>query len=85
MADLDLKLEKKAADSTLKVRKLEGESNQQITLLDSKTHGMITDTKHSLDSVRLKEETERERLESRVMQNQDKSLAVRDSRMVSLI
>lgn len=82
MADLDLKLERKAADSNIQVRRLEGDSSQQLTKLDSKTQSLIKDTRHAVDSTRIREETERERLEARLMQSHDKALSARDLRLV---
>ncbi len=81
--DLLLKVERSTTDYQIKIRGIEGDTGQQMTSLDSRTRSMIEETKSAMNSYKLLEETEREKMESRISTHLERVNGMRDVKAVS--
>jgi hypothetical protein len=77
------RLEKLGVEQELQIRSVGSDSSYQVSALDSKTRTMIDETRAMLKSYKLIEEGEREKLEARLIGLVEKSLAHRDTTIVS--
>ena len=67
----------------MKIRQVEGEGNQQVNVLDAKTQGLIGETRSMMQSQKAVEESEREKLETRLLSALDHAIMSRDVKQVS--
>ena len=66
----------------MKIRQVEGEGNQQVNVLDAKTQGLIGETRSMMQSQKAVEESEREKLETRLLSTLDHAIMSRDVKQV---
>ncbi|XP_061174277.1 protein FAM81A-like isoform X1 [Saccostrea echinata] len=68
-----------ASENKMKLQHLEGDTGQQMATLDSRTRSIIDDLKNTLTMYQSSSDTEREKLESRMMSNIERISAAKDS------
>ncbi|XP_041361749.1 protein FAM81A-like [Gigantopelta aegis] len=71
-------IERTSGESKIKLRHLEGDTNQHLTMLDVKTRQLIEDLKNMVTNVSMTTDIERERLEQRIISLIEKAGATRD-------
>ncbi|XP_046373676.1 protein FAM81A-like [Haliotis rufescens] len=71
-------MEKVTGESRIKFQHLEGDTNNNLSMLDSKTRQMIEDLKNTITSVAASAEGERERMEQRIISLIEKAGGTRD-------
>ncbi|ESO92440.1 hypothetical protein LOTGIDRAFT_83787, partial [Lottia gigantea] len=67
IATLSQHVERIAGESKIKIQHVEGDTSQYLNMLDGKTRKMIEDLKNSLGAIQAMQETERERMEERII------------------
>ncbi len=67
----------------LQLKHVESDSSQQVTKLESRTRSLAEDTRNQLSAQQLKQDGEREKLETRLTTGLQRSLVERDNRLVS--
>lgn len=72
-------LDRNTSEQKMKVQHLEGDTGQQMAMLDSKTRGMVDDMKNMIHSFQAQQEGEREKLESRLFGHIEKISASKDT------
>ncbi|XP_013061571.2 protein FAM81A-like [Biomphalaria glabrata] len=75
---LNSNIERSHGESRLKIQHLEGDTNTQMSMIDAKTRQLIDDLKANLITMQSTFDTERERLEQRLLSAVDKAEANND-------
>jgi uncharacterized phage infection (PIP) family protein YhgE len=78
MRDLTNALERIHSEHLMKLQHIESGAVQQFTGLDSKTRSMADDVKTALHTVRVAEQGERDKLETRLLAQMERMLSQRD-------
>ncbi|XP_064609737.1 protein FAM81A-like [Liolophura sinensis] len=74
-------LDRSSSDNKIQLQQVEGGTNHQLTLLESKTKSQVEDLRNNLSTYHITEEAEREKLEARLLSSIEKALQPRDVRM----
>ena len=69
-------------EQKIKLQHLEGDTGQQMASLDVRTRGVVEDLKTNLNMYQTNADSERDKLEARVMGTLDKISAAKDNSMV---
>ena len=83
MHDLTNALERVHSEHSLKLQHIESGAVQQFAGLDNKTRSVADDVKTALHTVRVAEQGEREKLETRLLAQMERVLSQRDIKQVN--
>ncbi len=78
-------MDKVSGESRIKLQHLEGDTNTHLTMLDSKTRQMIEDLKNTVTTLAATSESERERMEQRIISLIEKSSGAQNMQIVSYL
>ncbi|CAH1796182.1 unnamed protein product [Owenia fusiformis] len=81
LQEISSHFDKSAAEQTIMVKHVEGDTSQQLSILDNKTKSMFEDVRGSVNTMKVIEESEREKLEARLMGWLDRNSAAREARL----
>ena len=79
---MQLKVERATNEASLRIQHVEGDSSQQLSVLDSKTRALIEETRQAVVAQRTVAEGEREKQEMRMTSRMDRLYAAADARVV---
>ncbi|XP_052098447.1 protein FAM81A-like [Mytilus californianus] len=72
-------LDRSSSEQKMKLQHLEGDTGQQMSILDSKTRSIMDDMKNMINQFQAHQEGEREKLESRLFGHIEKISAAKDT------
>ena len=78
-------LDRNSSEQKMKLQHLEGDTGQQMSMLDSKTRSLVDDMKNTISTFQAHQEGEREKLESRLFGHIEKISAAKDSLIVRFL
>ena len=84
MNEIGMKIERMMTEQQLRLRHVEGDSTGKISSLDTKTRQLIEETRTTMNTFKLMEENEREKLETRLVNHTERINNTRDGRTVTV-
>lgn len=83
IVDLHQRQERVAGEAVMRVKGVEGEASKALSLLDSRTRAVVDDLKNAITNVQILADSEREKLETRLIAHIEKENTSIHSRIVS--
>jgi hypothetical protein len=83
LSEVSSRIDKVNVESTMQIKHVEGDSSQQLSLLDTKTRGIVEDLRNMIATNRVYSENEREKMETRMLNYLERGNIARDNKAVS--
>ena len=82
LMELQQRQERVAGEAAMRVKGFEGEASKALSLLDSRTRAVVDDLKNAITNVQILADSEREKLETRLLAHIEKENSAIHSRIV---